>query len=490
MSFLNKIPKPIIITSIFILAFALRAYNIKDRGIWIDEKISLLIAHGMSSADSKQETIIFTQADFTKENSIENVRLATINDNGNAFLFNSIEHYWMKLLGSSFENARSLSLLFSMASLLTVFLFCLRNINYTVAMVALLLMAVNPLSVSYAQENRTYSLTIFLSLCASHMFYELFVKDTARVEKRNLKIVLYALFSALSLLSHYLSGYILLSHALIALLLLRDKKKWAQLVVAGTVTLLIFSLWFFNGGSDGLKIMQYQNASYSKIAEGYENGDNPFLMPANTKNIITGWFQVILQEFGNGLQAFFQVRIIAGLLILPLGLIIFSLLKNKMQSKMHVFAICILLTQLLFATALALQSGHTTSFQPLYANFSNPFGTILLATAIVFLSHKHMKIALVCTTAIICIALFSVSAIYLDIANSKEKNTYPDIAGMIQEKYQKGDTLVCNTELDAKLISLYLDNNNYLYKIDKKQGNKVVLKNTAQVFEYLLPLKK
>ena len=490
MSFFNKIPKPVLVATIFILAFALRVYNIKDRGIWIDEKISILIAHGLGAADSKEGTIVFTQEDFTKQNSIENVRLATINDNGNAFLFNGLEHYWMKLVGSSFENARYMSLLFSMASLLIVFLFCLRNINYKTAIIALLLMAVNPLSVSYAQENRTYSLAIFLSLCASYLFYELFVKDTPQVQKRNFKILLYALFSALSLLSHYLSGYILLAHALIALLLLRDKKKWAQLMVAGAVTLLLFSVWFFNGGDDGLKIMQYQNANYSKIAAGYENGDNPFLMPANAKNIITGWFQVILQEFGNGLQAFFQVRVIAGLLILPLGLIVFTLFKNKMQSKMHVFAISILLTQLLFATALALQSGHTTSFQPLYANFSNPFGSILLAMAVVILAEKKTTIAIAALTLQLIISTAALSAVYLDVSSTKENNAFPEVAKNMTEKFQPNDTIVCGSELDAKLLSLYLQEEKYLYKVESHFGDSIALKNSTFVYGYKMPAKK
>lgn len=487
MQLISKLPKPLVIGCILILAFSLRMFHFQERGIWVDEKITMLISHGLSDTEKEDNTGILSNLSLKEKNTFENVRLRTIKDNGNAFLFNSTAHYYMKIFGDSFSIGRSISLLCSMASLFIIFLFCYKNINYNTALLALLLMSFNPLSVAYAQEMRTYSLAIFLSLCASYLFFELFIKEEKSNSKRGLKVVLYALVAALSMVAHYFTSYVYMTHVVVAIVLLRDKKLWLQFIVAGCLTLSFFSLWLVNGGLDGFEIMSHQAADYTNIAAN-NDGTDTFYLPATPKNILTGWVQVFLQEFGNGLQAFFQLRYIMLLLLLPFGLIAWYLYKNKEHKRVYIFAMSILLVQICFATMLALKAHHITSFQPLYANFSAPFGTILLASALVFLAQKNIKLSATIAVIQVCISFYSLTAIYRNIPASREENKFPMIAETIQSEYrlEAKDTLVCGSHVDAKLLSVHLDNKEYIFKIDEQIGHQIIMQSEIKPITFEL----
>jgi uncharacterized membrane protein len=489
MQFLSKLPKPIVIGCILLLALSLRMFHFQERGIWVDEKVTMLITHGLSYTDNGDTNTILSNTALKEKNTFENVRLNTVQDNGNAFLFNAVGHFWMKVFGDSFSVGRSISLLCSMASLFIIFLFCYRNINYNTGLLALLLMSFNPLSVAYAQEMRTYSLAIFLSLSASYLFFELFIKEEKNNSKRGLKVALYALIAALSMVAHYFTTYVYMAHVAVAIVLLRDKKLWLQFIVAGCLTLSFFSIWLVNGGLDGFEIMSYQAADYTNIAAN-NDGTDSFYLPTTPKNIFTGWVQVFLQEFGNGLQAFFQIRYIMFLLLLPLGLIAWYLYKNKEHKRIYVFAITVLLVQIFFATMLALKAHHITSFQPLYANFSAPFGSILLASAIIFLAQKNTKLSAAIVVIQLCISLYSLTAIYRNIPAIREENKFSIIAESLQKEYrlEAKDTIVCGSRVNAKLLSVHLDNEKeYIFKIDEKIGNKIMMQSEIKPISFELP---
>jgi uncharacterized membrane protein len=474
MQFILKLPKPLIVGVILLIALSLRVFNLQERGIWVDEKTTMLVSHGLSSSESTDTSYTYRQQELKNANHFENVRKYAVLDNGNAILHFVAGHYWMKIFGDNFTAGRSLSILFSLASLFLIFMFCYKNISYETALIALLLFSFNPLSVAYAQEMRTYSMATFISLSASYLFFELFIKEEKTNHKRGFKIVLYAILAALSLTAHYLSVSIFAAHAIIALLFLKSKKDWLQLILAGSITLCLFSLWLINGGLDGLEIMNLQAADYTQTAAS--GNQSAFVMAASAKNIFTGWFQVILQEFGNGLQAFYQVRYVMILLIIPLAAIVYFLLKNKENKRIYFFALTVLITQLLFATYMAINSGHTISFQPLYANFSNPFGTLLLAISIIFLAKKYYKLSIVVVFIQLCISSYSLSAIYRDIPKMREENPFPSLAHQIEiESPNSNDTIVCGSRVDAKLLSIHLSSNKeYVFRIDYQYKNHIM----------------
>jgi len=478
MEFILKLPKKQLVFFILLVGLGLRYYNLENRGIWIDEEVTLLITHGLKHDSQPQFSKAFSNEQIKAENTFENVRKNTVQDNGNASLYNFSEHYWMQLIGKGFVGGRYLSLLFSGGILLLVFLFCYYNINYETAIVALLLMSFNPISIAYAQEMRTYSMATFLSLSATWLFYHLFIKEKNNEKYAWLLLLLYSLSGGLSLMAHYLSSAVFIAHGVVALLVLRDKKKWIQLSAGVTALFALFSIWLLNGGLDGLKIMGQQGGEYSKIAANYQQGDSTFLIPATFQNIVIGWFQVLLQEFGNGMQAFFQVRYIAILMLIPFFFIGYYFFKEKEKNKVFILTVIAIITQLLFATFLAFKSGHTTSFQPLYANFIVPFAMILFALALVYFAQKNSKIAWGTIIFQLLISSYSIGAVYNNIPDTRKENRYPEIAKMIEEEYKTNDTIVCGSQVKAKLLSIHLDADfNCTYKIDSTKTNGIQLKS-------------
>ncbi|MCX6182802.1 MAG: glycosyltransferase family 39 protein [Bacteroidetes bacterium] len=461
---------------VFILAFLLRVVSIDKHSIWVDEKFSTLIANGLKSGDNADKRHTISLSEFKAENTAENVHAATVNDNGNSIVYNFLLHYWTKTFGNTDFSTRFLSLIFSMASLLVAFLFCLRNINYRTALIALILLSIQSLSIAFANETRTYSMTVLCTLCATWIFWESFVQKKSELTWT--KVILYAILCALSILTHYLSAYIFIAHALLALIFIRDKKTWLLFTFSGTLALGAFGLWMLSGGAEGLKIMSFQNAAYVEMVKNYKEGDSTFVIPSTIFNMIIGICQVWLLEFGNGLQAFFRVREIAPLLLLPLGVIIYSFVYDKEKKKLLTYLAFIVVTQILFATYLAVNSGHTISFQPLYSIFASPCAMILFASGIVFLFEKYKKIAFVLLGTQLLVSCVSIFGVFNDLPKPRAENPYAAFATQLENDSSSNDTIVCPTIKDAQLLSLYLSpEKNYIFEMDSSFVDQVRLKN-------------
>ncbi len=475
---LNNAQKAFAIFSFF-LALILRVVSIDTHSIWFDEKTSVLVSQGIKYSNPTFQDSVVSLSQFHDKNTLTNVIQASIDDNGNSILYNLTLHFWVELFGTTDTAVRSLSVVFSMLSLLLIFLFTLKHFEYKLALIVLLLLCVNPLSVTYADEARSYSMAVFFTSAATFLFYELFIKKNRSVNVG--AILLYGLFCGCSLLTHYLTAYMFIAHAILALLFIRDIKSWMYFSFGGICALGIFALWMFNGGTEGLKIMSFQTAVYAEMAASYKPGDNTFVMPFTIGNWITGMIQVWLYEFGNGLQSFFRIRQIMILLLLPLALIVFSFWKNKEHKKTIIFLSVIMFTQTLFATFLAINSGHTISFQPLYANFAAPHAILLLGISLLYISQKHSKIGYGIIAIQLCISSYSLAGFYQDLPKKREPNPYLEIAQSIEE----GNTLeiVCPKWEDAQMLSLYLPKEkNYTFKINSTESEFIeLIKNGSSV---------
>jgi len=459
-----------LVFSILLFALFLRLVNINEHSLWFDEKTSVLIAQGIKYGDATSHDSIVSSNFLNEQNNLQHVYSSTIADNGNCVAYNFTLHFWVNIFGTSDSAARLLSVLFSLASLVLIFLFSLKNYGFKIAAFVLVLFALNPLSVAYANEARGYSMGTFFTLSASLILWQfIFHKE---VDKPWLKVLLYGLCAGLALLSHYLTASVFIAHALIALILLRNKKGWIYLISGGAIAVFIFALWMLNGGLEGLKILKYQTDAYAKILAEYKEGTSGFVMPATIGNMVTGAVQVWLQEFGNGLQAFFRIRMIMPLLLLPLGIIAFLFWKNKENRKQYLFFFTIFITQILFAAYSAFSSGHTISFQPLYSNFAAPYIFLFLALGLFYIYEKNKIVGGVLIAIQIVILNFSLNAVYSDIPKNRKSNPYPQIAASLENSK---NTIQCSTWKDVQMLSLYLPKEkNYTFKIDTALGDVIL----------------
>ncbi|MFM7023274.1 MAG: glycosyltransferase family 39 protein [Flavobacteriales bacterium] len=479
MQVLNSTQK-VLVLLVLVLAFVFRIFNISNHSIWEDEKVSVLIANGIKYNDNPEAKNTFTLQELKEKNTTENVLASAIKDNGNSIVYNFLLHYWCKAFGSSDFAIRFLSLIFSLVALLMAFFLCLKNSNFRIAFLVLLLLTVHALSVNYADQARNYSMTLFFTLCATYIFWNTLVKG----ESKWSSVLWYGLFCGLCILSHYLSAYVFIAHALIALLYLRGAKQWIHFIAGGCLAIAMVAVWMVLGGAEGLEILSHQSAVYVEMAKNYQPGDDSFVVPNTPVNMFMGLIQVWLQQFGNGLQAIFRIREIIPFLILPFFLIFYALRNEKEKRKFLFAALIIVLTQNAFATYLAMSSGHTISYQPLYSIFASPYAIIAMAFGFALLLEKNKKLAYPLISIQIIIGFISIYGLYLDEPKHRESNPYMAFSEKIEASNEVSSTIVCPTVGDAQLLSLYLSGEkNYTFKLDPQAGDTIKNRTLAEDFK-------
>ena len=152
---------------LIITAFALRVYKISQNDLWYDEVMSLLIA--------KKAPFIWNPPLY--------------------YILLKLLFPFFKIFGISEFSLRLPSAIFSTLALIPLYILAKEMFNKKTALMAAALMALSPFHIWYAQEGRTYALTLLLSLLSSLFFYYYIAKRKFLPQ--------YILFASLSLYSHY-----------------------------------------------------------------------------------------------------------------------------------------------------------------------------------------------------------------------------------------------------------------------------------------------
>lgn len=444
----------IILLLIFFAGLALRLHHVSSGGFWSDEEVSVMSATGQYPGQPVQE--LFSLHELRQANHLKEViRCTNYYDSGNGSLYTTSLHYWLKLTGNTELRARLLSLIFSMFSVLLVYLCSMELMNdKTAALSAAAVMALHPLNIEYAQQARTYALAVMCALLSTYSYLR-YVR-----EKSTVHLLLYILCSTLMLLSHYLSISVLLLHGLAFLFIFR-RTRAAWLAAAWTIIALLFVSWLMTLGHEGLQMMAWRNARFAEQTAAGAAAGNSFYLPASPVNILTGWFQVWLQVFGNGLQNLdIRIRQLAISLLIPL-LLFTPVLLNKDSATNYrqpvLFGLLALASHTLLMTILALQSGHCISFQPLYGNFVVPFACMLLGAAMAFNFRRSSKVLAGTLTLLqLAVMVVTLTSVY-DHLHGKlpEINQHQVTADCIQEHFILGDTLKLESTQQAQLLSFY-----------------------------------
>lgn len=151
---------------IILIAFFLRIYQLGARDFWFDETVSVFIAKDVLS-------------------------------NWNPPLYYFFLHYWIKLFGVSEFSLRFPSMLFSIFSILLIFILGKKIFNYKVGLYSAVLMTFSPFHIWYAQEARPYSLAVLVGLLSSYSLYIIFT------EKKGMGWYYFIFFSIIGLYVSY-----------------------------------------------------------------------------------------------------------------------------------------------------------------------------------------------------------------------------------------------------------------------------------------------
>jgi uncharacterized membrane protein len=155
-------------------------------------------------------------------------------------LYYAIARFWAQWFGSSPTAMRSLPVLFSLLVFPCIYCLCLELFDSSiVGWVAVVLIAVSPIFIRYAQEARQYSLWTVMILLSSVVLLR------AIRLKTKFSWIAYAVTVALSLYCHLLSGLVFIGHGIYVFTSerFRPSKTFTAYLLASSFGILTFTPW-------------------------------------------------------------------------------------------------------------------------------------------------------------------------------------------------------------------------------------------------------
>lgn len=320
---------------------------------------------------------------------------------------------WHKIIPISEFNSRLLSVLFVSISIGLSFLFASKRFNFKTAIVTVLFLSVSNFITYYAQETRTYSLVILLSLISSILFFK-YLENGGTM---NLFAVAFVNF--LIIYSHYIAGLIILMQYIVIILFYKSEIK--KFINANTL-LIITLVWLRFTKKQFLNILNYNKK------------DDFWLQPAGYKDLI----HTISDLFFN--------PITTSVFILFFFVYLLFLKKNRNSPTFIAEFYCLLLG--FVAIFLLFGIGTVKSlFLGRYLIFCIPFATMLVSYRIM----QFNKVGIYILSTLICYSIFTCNVI-------KESGMdYKSIAEIAKLNKRENDIVIINTRDNIGLFEFYFD---------------------------------
>ncbi|MFT5886888.1 MAG: putative membrane protein [Arcticibacterium sp.] len=500
-------PTRILVVLILIIAGLLRFFTIGSYGPYTDEKFTLLNVHGICvggyNSPELTDNETFTPKDFWKERNLEDhFQAIARSDFGTHFTYNVILKYWIKAFGLNDAMVRTLSVLFNLITLILVYWFCKTFLeSKKIGLWAIGLLAIDPLFISQSHYARSYTLSFLLVFLGSIIFYKILTsKNKDKIWKLGL---FYGLLASLALLNHYLNFIIFLGHVLVAVLYIRDHRKWVSLVAAGTFTLLVMGYWMTMGGGQwSMEFLKDKNALHLSLAEmPVEQNPMSGIVDPSTLQFVTqkassiflkssaasfdlyhslrGIRQIIIL-FGTTLVfflayrflkphqekvrlAFFAILLVLGIIMLPgvfklsfiagafVLLLAYQFHKSEIYSPLKALLVFSAVLPLLYVIFDAFKSGHTTSLSPRYIGVCIPFLAIIYAIGLTKTSQEKSTFKFLLIVPILFQLFITGKELKLIFEDRSEaysfrveprvKNPFQRAAELVKANYEEGDTL-------------------------------------------------
>ena len=379
--------KNIPIILIIFLGLTLRLINLDTYGVWLDEMGSISEANSLFVFDFDS---FFTLRDIQNNDTLINVfKSVEIAEAGNGITYILLLHYWKEIFGNTDFAIRFLSLVFGgIVIFLTYWLTHDITKSQKISNLSGLLTSIHPFLIIYSQEARSYMLCLVFVLASSIVIFQI-------LKSRNFNFLNHLLYSILILLAfftHYSSIYILFAHLLIFLYLKIAFSKWKSFISVLILIGLSIFVWFYFYGFDCYEVISTRSNNYKSLS--LNDPTNPLYMSTSIYSIIAGWLQNILIFSGNTLSSYgLSIRYNSIFLVFIL-IILIPMFRRKEWVFMPYFNCLIFLvfSSLLYATLLAVISGHIVSFQNNYSIFSLPFFIIMMSIALSYYRKNKEKI--------------------------------------------------------------------------------------------------
>jgi uncharacterized membrane protein len=257
-----------IIAVVLILGILFRFINLDGKLYWYDETLTSLRISGHTQTELVEKafngrviTVKELQQKYQYPNSEKGLKDAINAFAGNAEhspLYYLMARFWGQTFGNSVTNIRSLSAFISLLAFPCIYWLCLELFASSITgWVAVILIAVSPFHVLYAQQARQYSLwtvAILLSSAALLKASKAAAQHTrSQAQPGNesgdalhpVHWIIYALTVAIGLYSHLFFGLVAIGHGiyLFAIEGFRLSQKLIAYLLASLTGLLMFSPW-------------------------------------------------------------------------------------------------------------------------------------------------------------------------------------------------------------------------------------------------------
>ncbi len=144
--------------------------------------------------------------------------MTTFIDPGNPPLFFILLRFWEMIFGHNEAYLRLLPIIFSTLSIFVIFEFCKKYLDKKTALLSSFLFSINLYAILFAQELRSYSLCILLTVLIS--FYSI------KIIRKNSGYFLYTILGILAINTHYYLSIILFSNFIFVISLCKNKLKF------------------------------------------------------------------------------------------------------------------------------------------------------------------------------------------------------------------------------------------------------------------------
>ncbi len=380
----------LLVLLIFALAFTLRVHDLGKESIWLDEGFAL---------------------EAINRNAIGVVQWTATFDPIPPFYY-IVLHYWSGIFGTSEIAIRSLSVLFSMAALSTIFLLAKKIFNMKVAIITAALFATEMLQVQYAQEARAFTLFMLLAWLSTLLF-------VYSIQERKY-LIPYVIVSALALYTLQLMVAVILIHN--TLFFLGGKKETKKWLIAQAAILMLFLPWIGIFAKQFMLIHQlFQTGLLQRLGLPYLIG-------------VLGVFWML----------------IAFLLFYSAIIYVYAKKNNELQKAIdnqYLFVIGVIVVIL---TYLLLLPRLTSSFIPArYALFGLPALYIYFAYMI-----ERMKSRKIAASLFALVIVLNCFALYTYYSHST-KPEWRESVTYLNEHAQEGDVIVLDTGFSEMLYRYY-----------------------------------
>lgn len=325
---------------------------------------------------------------------------------GNQGLYYVLLKFWL-IFGDSEFAVRSLSALFSIASIPVLYALANRLFEVRAGLISVLLLSVNAFFVQYAQEARGYSLVFFLVVLSSYLF----VRVTE--DPSNKKILCgYISISALAVYAHFFGVLVLIAQTLSIPFLPSNKYRirrllFANLLIAVLITPIVLFVLFKGPG------------------------DNPWI-PKPSVSLLTGLFRELAGDSGHN-------RYLTGYILLPCFITLTHALVTLLRTGRSVDTWRYAFIIFWLAVPICLLFGFSfisPAFIYRYLIVSLPGLVLLSGVGIALIKDKYCY-----TILIILLVVLSVRSTLTEYYPNKKEN-YRDSTSYVVSHAQRGDGIL------------------------------------------------